>query len=120
MRIITFEKNMLNNDGISVEMPHDIIDAFALTDLTIVLLNPASYLSNLKPANQRIYGEGFTSNLLAVAPDGRKLWAAELPEMEDYYYRIYSRVPLIACTFSSYRCEVDSKNGKIARKEFLK
>ena len=47
-------------------------------------------------------------------------WEAQQPEVQDHYYMIESREPLIALSFSAFRCDIDLASGRILSKESLK
>ncbi len=59
-------------------------------------------------------------NLLGYDSSGARIWEAEFPRHSDYYYKVTSRTPLVAYSFSSYSCEIDPKSGKIKAKSFFK
>ena len=59
-------------------------------------------------------------NLRAYAPSGELQWEAQQPEVQDHYYRIESREPLVALSFSAYRCDIDLASGRILAKASLK
>lgn len=103
-----------------IVMPWPVMDAFDDGHRIIVLLNPDAYLTDPSYKTQRRSGMPPNKNLLAYSYDGHLLWEAELPSDADYYYRISSRQPLRANSFSSFRCEIDPSNGKIIRKDFFK
>ena len=56
----------------------------------------------------------------AYSPSGEMLWQAEQPEADDHYYLIESREPLVALSFSAFRCDIDLSNGRIVNKKSLK
>jgi hypothetical protein len=99
-------------DGKAITMDHPIREAFAVDRVIIVLLDPDADLGR-----QEQY-----RNLLAVNVDGEILWRADLPtdRRSDVYWRIASKSPLVASSFSSYDCEIDLRTGKIDRTDFYK
>ena len=111
-RIGFSEKALLLGDK-AVILDYPISDAFALEGRIIVLYDPASYPN-------KTFGQ--FPNLIALNSNVEKLWTAELPTTQtgDSYYRISSRDPLIACSLSSFECQVDPATGKIKIKTFLK
>lgn len=120
MTSITYQGSTLTIDAKSFMMSYDIRDAFAIEDKVIVLIDPSSYLSDPTYSKERRRGVNPFINLLALSADGSLLWEAEFPEKVDYYYKITSRTPLIANSFSSFRCEIDVDTGKIKSREFYK
>ena len=120
---ITYKGSRLNIDGIAVETPYPIRDAFAVGSRVIVLLDQFADLRTpvLDIREVRSIPQG--RNLVCYSPNGTMLWQAEFPkgdDSEDYYYRISSRTPLVVNSFSSYRCEIDPATGIIIRKDFVK
>ena len=95
-------------------------EAFGLEDRVIVLLDPDGYLKDPDYPKERRRGKDALRNLRAYSTSGELLWEAEFPEPVDYYYKIVSRSPLVALSFSSYRCRIDPATGKIIEAEFLK
>jgi len=65
---------------------------------------------------------GAFNNLFAVAARGERVWVAELPESgTDEYVGIPSRDhPLVASSWSGFRCTLDMATGRILRKVFTK
>jgi hypothetical protein len=92
-----------------------IRDAVEIDDKIIVLLDPNAYLKD--PSFEK--GSDFR-NLIAFSKEGKKLWEAEYPQLEDYYYEIESKYPLRVYSFSSYDCIIDEKTGQIISMEFFK
>lgn len=117
---ISFQANTLVVDGHPIQMPWLVLDAVEQLDKVIVLLDPDSYLLDPSYKQVRSRSGAAIRNLLAIDKSGVKLWEAVLPVQADYYYRIDSISPLMANSFSSYRCEIDANNGSIRSKEFLK
>lgn len=120
MMSVSFEGKMLTIGDKKVPLAHAIREAFALEGEVIVLLDPDSYLTDPSYGRDRRRGEGAIRNLIAVSAGGERLWEAEFPEPADYYYRIVSRKPLTALSFSSHRCEIDPRTGRIVSRQFLK
>ncbi len=89
---------------------HAVADAFENRSLIIVLLDPNANLKVPFP------------NLLAVDEAGRQVWVAKLPTYKkaDVYYKIASRDPLVAYSFSCYDCKIDPLTGKILETTFYK
>ncbi len=85
-----------------------------------ILLDPDSYLTD--PAYKVLNPRGSASlrNLLALNDAGEILWRAEFPEPTDYYYLLKSVDPLVAYSFSSYRCTIDPNSGKVIQFDFFK
>lgn len=104
----------------SFRMDFAVKEAFWSDGRVIVLLDPNSYLADPAYGKDRRRGALSVRNLCALSDDGILLWQAELPESVDYYYRIESRNPLVALSFSSYRCEIDAQDGHIIDRQFLK
>lgn len=103
-----------------VRTPCRVKDAFQCAGSTIVLLDPDAYLKDPDYPKERRRGESPLRNLRAYSSSGELLWEAEFPEQADYYYRIVSRSPLVALSFSSYRCRIDPATGRIIEAQFLK
>ncbi len=120
MTSVSFAGKTLTIGDREVSLGHAIREAFALEDDVIVLLDPDSYLTDPYYGRDRRRGEGAIRNLIAFSAGGERLWEAECPEPADYYYRIVSVDPLTALSFSSHRCEIDPRTGKILSRQFLK
>ena|SRR5215471_7492348 len=112
MMNVTHSGNTLSIDGKQFVMPYLIQDAFVAGALAVVLLDPDA---NLGKASQY-------RNLVGVAQDGRTVWEAELPtdRRSDVYWRIVTRSPLVASSFSSYDCEIDPVTGRLVKSTFYK
>lgn len=112
MTRVSFAGNRLTIDGASISMDHPIREAFAVDNAVVVLLDPDADLGL-----QDQY-----RNLIAVTTNGSVLWRAELPteRRSDVYWRIASKSPLVASSFSSYDCEIDVHTGTINRANFYK
>ena len=106
--------------GTAIEMPWPILDVLERDGIVLVLLDPDSYLADASYKLARDQGAPAMRNLIAFNSCGDRLWDAELPESSDYYYKVRSESPLAAYSFSSFLCELDLSNGRIARKTFLK
>lgn len=117
---VSFQGNSLLIDGQSIQMPWPVLDAREEENKIFVLFDPDSYLLDPDYKKMRRQGAPAIRNLVALTKAGARLWEAELPEASDYYYRLSSSKPLIANSFSSYRCEIGVDDGTITRKEFLK
>jgi hypothetical protein len=120
MNDLVFKNKTVYTGGNVIETEYPILDAFALSEKTIVLIDPDIYLADLDYKKKRQGGTKAYKNLQAFSPNGTKLWDAQFPEDSDYYYKISSRNPLVAYSFSSYKCEIDLASGEIKKKEFLK
>lgn len=94
-----------------LELDYPILDAFQLVDKIIVLFHP----------DAKKYGGQF-KNLVAMRPNGERIWEAELPTTmsSDAYYRFSSKNPIIADSLSSFSSTIDDSTGRIVRKEFYK
>lgn len=117
---ISFLSKILMIDGQPIQMPWPVLDAIEHDGRVFVLFDPDSYLLNPDYKKMRRQGAPAIKNLVAIDKSGNKLWEADLPTASDYYYRISSVTPLIVNSFSSYRCEIDSKSGVIKDRELLK
>ena len=117
---ISFKDNTLTINGQLIQLPWPLLDAIEEGSQVFALFDPDSYLLNPTYKEMRRKGAPAMRNLVAFGKDGTKLWEAEFPEPSDYYYRISSSSPLVANSFSSYRCEINPINGTILKKEFLK
>jgi hypothetical protein len=118
---VTHEGDMVKINGHPIRMEFMVRDAFWANGCAIVLLDPDAYLDNpAYGARRRARGRKPVHNLRALSSAGATLWQAEFPEPADYYYRIESRDPLVALSFSAYRCEIDARTGRIKSKALLK
>jgi hypothetical protein len=90
---ISFKGNTLTIDGQLVQLAWPILDAIEEGNRLFVLLDPDSYL--LDPSYKKMRRQG-------------------TPAIRN------SSKPLVVNSFSSYRCEINSENGTILKKEFLK
>lgn len=116
---VTFNEKALVFNELTLQMLWPILDAVEQEGKVFVLLNPDSYLLDKNYKHVR-HGGAVIKNLMAFDKTGSKLWEAEMPQDADYYYRICSKSPLIANSFSSYRCQIDPNTGAILSREFYK
>lgn len=120
---ITYNGSKLQIDGEAVEAPSPIREAFTVQWGVIVLMNQFADLKGPILDIREIRNAPKGTNLFCYSPDGIVLWKAELPtgeSAEDYYYQVSTRSPLVVNSFSSYRCEIDPRTGKILSKTFYK
>lgn len=117
-RSVTHDGDIVRIDGKPLRMDHMVRDAWWADGCAIVLLDPNVFLD--EPGGARRRPRDPVKNLRAYAPSGELLWEAEQPEHEDHYYLIESRKPLVALSFSAYRCDIDLATGRILSKEKLK
>ena len=103
-----------------VQMPCRVKESFDREGMTVVLLDPDAYLKDPDHPKESRRGDNPLHNLRAYSSSGELLWEAELPEPADYYYKVVSRSPLVALSFSSYRCRIDPGTGRILEAQFLK
>jgi hypothetical protein len=109
---------VVNGHSINVGLP--VLEAQVTPGLVLVLIDPDSYLRDPNYRRQRRSGRPAIRNLRAFSLSGTLLWEAEMPEDADYYHRIVSLVPIDVDSFSSYRCRIDPRTGKIVSKQFMK
>ena len=107
-------------DGQSVPLEWPVLQALEHSGKVFALLDPDAYTGDPNQREARRAGAPAIRNLLAFDRHGNQLWRADMPDSVDYYYRIASVVPLVAYSFSCYRCEIDSENGRIKVSEFVK
>jgi hypothetical protein len=117
---VSFHGSNLIVDGQSIQMPWPVLDAREEGDKVFVLFDPDSYLLDANYKRMRRQGAPAVRNLVALTKGGAKLWEAELPETSDYFYRLISTKPLVANSFSSYKCEINADDGAVKSKEFMK
>lgn len=113
MNNITFSGRKFSScSGCDVTTDEERKDAFVLSDITVVFLDPDANLGK----------GGQFRNLLGYSASGEVLWKAELPTEKnaDVYWKIKSKEPLIAVSFTSYECEISCKNGKLVTKKYYK
>lgn len=117
-RAVTHDGDIVRIDGRPIRMDHMVRDAFWAGGHAVVLLDPRTFLD--EPGGARKRPRDPVRNLRAYAPSGEVRWEAEQPELEDHYYLIESRDPLVALSFSAYRCDLDLASGRILSKKKLK
>ncbi len=117
---VTHEGDILRINGHATRMDYMIRDAYWAGGRAVVLLDPDAYLDDPAYGAQRRRSRKPVQNLRAYSEAGELLWQAEQPEFADHYYRIESRQPLVALSFSAYRCDIDLESGRIIRKNYLK
>ena len=118
-RAVTHDGDIVKIDGKSLRMEYMVRDAFWADGRAVVLLDPGAFLDDTPTAARRRL-ENQSKNLRAYSPSGEMLWQAEQPQAHDHYYLIESREPLVALSFSAFRCDLDLSNGRILDKEKLK
>ena len=119
-RAVSHDGDIVKIDGKSVRMEYMVRDAFWADGRAVVLLDPGAFLDDIAYGKARRRPRDPVQNLRAYSPSGEMLWQAELPQEHDHYYLIESREPLIALSFSAFRCDLDLSNGRILNKEKLK
>lgn len=119
-RTVTHDGDIVKIDGKPVRMEFMVRDSFWAVDRAVVLLDPNAFLDSPAYGTQRRRSRKPVQNLRAYSPAGEILWQAEQPELEDHYYKIESRDPLVALSFSAYRCDIDGTTGRITSKTKLK
>jgi hypothetical protein len=117
-RAVSHDGDIVRIDGKALRMDHMVRDAFWAGDRAVVLLDPDTFLD--EPGGARKRPRDPLKNLRAYAPSGELAWEAEQPELDDHYYLIESRSPLVALSFSAYRCDLDLASGRILSKTKLK
>ncbi|MEX1993037.1 MAG: hypothetical protein WD929_00125 [Steroidobacteraceae bacterium] len=117
---VTHDGDIIKIDGRPTRMEYMVRDAFWAHGRAIVLLDPHAFLDNPAFGAARRKSRKPVQNLRAYSPAGEMLWQAAQPEFADHYYKIESREPLVALSFSAYRCDIDPKDGQILRKTYLK
>ena len=118
-RTVSHDGDIVKIDGRSVRMEYMVRDAFWADGRAIVLLDPDAFLDH--PAyGGRKAPRNPVQNLRAYAPSGEMLWQAEQPEVNDHYYLVESRDPLVVLSFSAYRCAIDLASGRIMDRTKLK
>ncbi len=116
---------MVNEAGDSsmrelLKTPYVVRDSRELEGMSLVLLDPDDYLRDPEYKRFRREGGPALHNLWAFDASGRKLWEAEFPEANDYYYEIVGTSPLVVRSYSGFTCELDRLDGKIMAKSFQK
>jgi hypothetical protein len=118
-RAVSHDGDIVRIDGKPVRMEYMVRDAFWAGGRAIVLLDPDAFLDH--PAyGGRKAPRGLVKNLRAYSPAGELLWEAQQPEFDDHYYLIESHSPLVALSFSAFRCDIDTATGHIVKKKKLK
>jgi hypothetical protein len=118
-RAVTHDGDIVRIDGKPVRMEYMVRDAFWAAGRAIVLLDPDAFLDH--PAyGGRKAPRGPVKNLRAYSPAGELQWEAQQPEFDDHYYLIESHEPLVALSFSAFRCDIDPATGHIVKKKKLK
>ena len=119
-RAVSHDGDIVRIDGKVVRMEFLVRDAFWSADRAVVLLDPEVFLDDPVWGGARKKARGPIRNLRAYAPSGELLWEAEQPETDDHYYMIETREPLVALSFSAYRCDLDLASGRILARTKLK
>jgi len=98
--------------GGEVECEGLIKDAFLISDVIVILLDP----------DENLGIDGQYQNLIGYNLTGSCIWRAELPTIKtsDVYWKINSSKPLVVSSWSSYNCHIDELTGLIVEKEFYK
>ena len=104
-RTVTHDGDIVRIDGKPLRMEFMVRDAFWTGSQAVVLLDPDAFLD--APGGARKEPRDPVHNLRAYAPSGELQWEAEQPEVQDHYYMIENREPLVALSFSAYRCDLD-------------
>lgn len=112
--------NIVVADGNSINIGAQVLDARISRGIVLVLIDPDSYLTDPEYRRKRRAGMAAVRNLRAFSVSGDLLWEAEMPEKADYYHKIEKIDPIEVDSFSSYRCRLDSKTGRIVSKCFMK
>jgi hypothetical protein len=120
MTIVDVQGTAVVVNGHRIEVGSRVLNAMAGNTLLLVLLDPDSYLQDPEYRKKRRAGAPAVRNLRAFSMSGTALWDAEMPEDADYYHRIVSTDPIEVDSFSSFRCRIDPRNGRILSKHFLK
>ena len=118
-RAVSHDGDIVKIDGKPLRMEYMVRDAFWAGGHAVVLLDPHAFLDD--PAyGGRKAPRDVIKNLRAYSPAGELMWEAQQPEFQDHYYIIESHDPLVALSFSAYRCDIDLASGRIRSKESLK
>lgn len=113
---VSHDGDIVRVGGRPLRMDYMVRDAFWSDGRAIVLLDPTAFLDD--PAyGARKRSRDPVQNLRAYSPSGKLLWLAEQPELDDHYYMIETHQPLVALSFSAFRCDIDAGTGRILRKE---
>ena len=119
-RTVSHDGDIVKIDGKPLRMEYMVRDAFWADGRAIVLLDPDAFLDMPTYGVARRKSRDPVQNIRAYSPSGEMLWQAEQPEVDDHYYRIESREPLVALSFSAFRCDLDLSNGRILKRTSLK
>lgn len=119
-RTVTFDGDIIKIDGKPTRMTYMVREAFWAHECAIVLLDPNAYMDLPAFGAQRRRSRNPVHNLRAYSAAGELLWQAQQPKSSDHYYRIESQDPLIALSFSGFRCEIDVGSGEILTKQNIK
>jgi|SRR5687768_7933247 len=118
-RAVSHDGDIVRIDGKHVRMEYMVRDAFWADGRAIVLLDPDAFLDHPAYGGRKAPRDP-VQNLRAYSPAGEVQWQAQQPEVNDHYYLIQSREPLVALSFSAYRCDIDLATGQILKKKKLK
>jgi hypothetical protein len=118
-RAVSHDGDIVKIDGKALRMEYMVRDAFWADGKAIVLLDPHAFLDHPAYGGRKAPRDP-VKNLRAYAPSGELRWEAQQPEVQDHYYMIESRNPLVALSFSAYRCDLDVATGRILSKTRLK
>jgi hypothetical protein len=118
-RSVTHDGDIVRIGDKPIRMECMIRDAFWAGGQAIVLLDPHAFLDDPAYGGRKAPREPI-KNLRAYAPSGELKWEAQQPQALDHYYLIESHDPLVALSFSAYRCDIDLASGRILGKEKLK
>jgi hypothetical protein len=118
-RAVSHDGDIVKIDGKPLRMEYMVRDAFWADGRAIVLLDPDAFMDHPAYGGRKAPRKPI-QNLRAYSPSGEMFWEAEQPEMDDHYYRIESREPLVALSFSAFRCDLDLSNGRILKKTSLR
>lgn len=118
-RTVTHDGDIVKIDGKPLRMEFIVRDAFWAGSHAIVLLDPHAFFDDPAYGGRKAPRDP-VKNLRAYAPSGELQWEAEQPEVQDHYYIIETRDPLVALSFSGYRCVLDLASGRILAKTKLK
>ena len=117
---VSHDGDIVRVAGRALRMEYMVLDAFWAHGRVIVLLDPTAYLDSVAYSGGRRRSRDSLLNLRAYSPGGELLWQAEQPLPEDHYYKVESRDPLCALSFSAYRCDIDPESGRIVGKQLLR
>jgi hypothetical protein len=101
-------------------LPYRARSVLECSGVTVVLIDPDHYLADPEYRIRKDAGAPALRNLWAFDAAGQKLWEAELPESNDYFYEVVAVTPLTANAFSGYTCELDPLQGRIVRRTYTK